>query len=349
MLSLFKRKQPTYRTPGGRYYTTFEDMALQPHLLIAGATGSGKSIVINGIMKTLLTIRPPCSAGFVLIDPKRVELSVYRNVPHVLCYASEPDSMLSALEYAMDITEGRYREMQRQGIRKYEGGDVYVIIDELADLMTTDKKNVQPLLQRLCQIGRAARVHVIAATQCPLSAVIPTPIKVNFDARVALRTRSAQDSRNILGVNGCELLPRFGQGYYMKPGETILYNIPYTSDEEIAQLVDYWTSERCIVRNHHKKQSNQHKTKMEDKKMKTINYKGSCIEISAIRFTFADENTIQEGILLHDTTDEFSNGDMIYGVPFDSIQDADDLTQLFEDTGCTVFTKNNDGTYHAEA
>lgn len=83
--------------------------------------------------------------------------------------------------------------------------------------------------------------------------------------------------------------------------------------------------------------------------MKTINYKGMDIEITAIRFTFADETTIQDGILIHDTNDEFSNGDVIYGVSADLIQDTSDLAQLFEDTGCTVFTRNEDGTYHAEA
>lgn len=83
--------------------------------------------------------------------------------------------------------------------------------------------------------------------------------------------------------------------------------------------------------------------------MKTINYKGHIVEVSAIRFTFADEDTIQDGVLIHDTTDEFSNGDIIYGVSADTIQDADDLEQLFEDTGCTVITRNADGTYHAEA
>ena len=99
-------------------------------------------------------------------------------------------------------------------------------------------------MQRLAQIGRAANVHIIAATQCPLAAVIPTPIKVNFDARVALRTRSAQDSRNILGVKGCELLPRYGQGYYMTPDGLTLYNIPMQPQEDINALVKYWQRSR---------------------------------------------------------------------------------------------------------
>lgn len=228
-----------WTTPGGEYKTLYADMLDQPHLLIAGATGSGKSVIVNSLIYTAL-LHSPAAVQLILIDPKRVELSNYRSLPHTLRYASEPGNMPQALEYAMSVTEGRYREMQRARVKKYDGPDLYVVIDELADLMTTNKRQVQPLLQRLCQIGRAARVHVIAATQCPLATVIPTPIKVNFDARVGLRTRSAQDSRNILGVTGCEALPRYGQGYYMTPEGLTLYNIPMTPQGEIDRLVTYW-------------------------------------------------------------------------------------------------------------
>ena len=244
MFSLFRPRR--YRTPGGDVYTLFDDMANQPHLLIAGATGSGKSVAINGIIYTLLH-RGPASAGLILIDPKRVELVQYSHVPHCLRYASEPSDMVDALRYAMEITERRYQDMQRRGLRKYDGGDIYVIIDELADLMTTQKKTVAPILQRLAQIGRAANVHIIAATQCPIREVIPTAIKCNFDARVALRTRSAQDSRNILGIAGCEALPRYGQCYYMRPEAVERYRVPYYTEEELDSMVSYWTSKRCIA------------------------------------------------------------------------------------------------------
>lgn len=233
-----------YVSPGGAYYKLYQDMADQPHLLIAGATGSGKSVVINGIIYTQLLHCPDRSA-FVLLDPKRVELVQYKDCPHTLLYASEPDDMVRALQRSVDLIERRYRQMQAERVRKYSGSDVYIVIDELADLMTTDRKRVLPLLQRICQIGRAAKVHVIAATQCPLAKVIPTEVKVNFDARVGLRTRSAQDSRNILGSAGCEDLPRYGQGFYMTPEGLQLYNIPMYSDDQINALVSYWTSDRC--------------------------------------------------------------------------------------------------------
>lgn len=229
----------TYITPGGQIYTLYNDMLLQSHLLIAGATGSGKSVVINGIIYTAL-FNSPAINQFILVDPKRVELIQYKELPHTLQYSSEPDTMVYALEYAMELTEQRYKIMQQQNKRKYQGSNIYVVIDELADLMTTNRKQIQPLIQRLAQIGRAAKIHIIAATQCPLSAVIPTPIKVNFDARVGLRTRSKQDSRNILEMSGAELLPRYGQGYYMTPEKTTLYNIPMYSDQEIENICNYW-------------------------------------------------------------------------------------------------------------
>lgn len=236
-----------WTTPQGQYYSLYADMLKQPHLLIAGATGSGKSVVINGILYTAL-YNSPAAVELILIDPKRVELIDYAQLPHTLKYASEPGDMVQALELAMTITERRYKAMQARHMKKYTGGAVYVIIDELADLMTTNRRQVQPLLQRLAQIGRAANVHIIAATQCPLSAVIPTPIKVNFDSRVGLRTRSRQDSHNILGVGGCELLPRYGQGYYMTPEGLTLYNIPMQTPEDLQALLTYWKHARPRTR-----------------------------------------------------------------------------------------------------
>ena len=227
-------------TPTMQYYSLYSDMLKQTHLLIAGATGSGKSVVINGIITTSLQYSPE-QVQYILIDPKRVELVDYKPLPHTICYASEPDTMVQALQRAMNLIEGRYTVMQRQHVKKYSGSNVYIVIDELADLMTTNKKQVQPLIQRIAQIGRAANVHIIAATQCPLSAVIPTPIKVNFDSRVGLRTRSKQDSRNILERGGCELLPSYGQGYYMTAQGIELYKIPMYDQTTTYALILHWT------------------------------------------------------------------------------------------------------------
>lgn len=235
-----------YKTPPGEKSLLYADMLKQPHLLVAGATGSGKSVVINGLIYTVLYQIPGDGTGaaaFVLIDPKRVELSEYRQLPHSVYYASEPSDIRSAFVYAMQQTESRFSAMQRQGVRKYAGGDLYVIIDEWADIITTQPPETVRTVQRLAQIGRAARVHIVLATQTPIAKILPTEIKCNFDSRLALRTRSAQDSRNITGRAGCEKLPRFGYGYYMTPEGERIEKLHYYTDEEITTRVDWWKNQ----------------------------------------------------------------------------------------------------------
>lgn len=241
-LSLF-----LYQSPSGDLYTLYADMLKQPHLLIAGATGSGKSVVINALMYTALYNFPGDQDGsseFILIDPKRVELVDYKNLPHTIYYASEPDTIRHALTLAMNICENRYKTMQAARLKKYNGSHLYIIIDEFADLMTTQKQFVVPIIQRLAQIGRAARVHIILATQTPIAKILPTEIKCNFDTRLALRTRSAQDSRNITGVKGCETLPRYGYGYYMTPERNKVEALPMIPDEELNARVEWWEQQK---------------------------------------------------------------------------------------------------------
>ena len=231
----------TYKTPGGIVPALTLDILNQPHTLIAGATGSGKSVLINSIMYTALHFAP-CQKQFILIDPKRVELIDYKRLKHAILYTSEPKDIVKAIHASVDIMERRYKKMQRQHVKLYEGSDVYVIIDEFADLMTTQKRETLPPLCRIAQLGRAARIHLIIATQRPTKDIINGQIKVNIDSRVALRCPTAQDSRNIINVSGAELLPRYGQGYYLTP-ETItpkLYKIPYTEQSEIQRLIKYW-------------------------------------------------------------------------------------------------------------
>ena len=139
----------SYRTPSGMIYRPFLNLAERPHLLIAGATGSGKSVVVNGIITSLLYTSSPFRCQFVLIDPKKVELVKYASLPHVASYASEPADMIKSLRWACDETDRRFSVMQRDAVLEYAGSHLYVIIDELADLMTTQKKAALPLLQRL--------------------------------------------------------------------------------------------------------------------------------------------------------------------------------------------------------
>lgn len=231
-------------TPGGNRPVVYTELSKQTHVLIAGKTGSGKSVVINGIIYSLLIDALPNEVQFIFIDPKRVELCQYKTMPHCIMYASEPGQPKTALQTALNITENRYKTMQRNGQKKYTGGHVYVIIDELADLILTAKKDVLPLIQRICQIGRAANVHIIAATQCPLTKVIPTEIKVNFDCIIGLKTATKQHSRNIIDRPGCECLPRYGYGYIITPEGINLYKLPMIEEKELDRVVLHWTNRK---------------------------------------------------------------------------------------------------------
>jgi len=237
-----------HRTPGGTFSTLYSQLAEQTHLLIAGRTGSGKSCVVNGIIHSLLCRKVCMDEQFILIDPKRVELSMWKPAPHVIAYASDNlEARVHALALAVRIIEKRFELMDQQGLKKYNGGDVHIIIDELADIMTTQKNDVLPLLQRIGQIGRAARVHLIACTQCPTAQILSTQLKCNFDAILGLRTRSAQDSRNIIGMKGCERLPEHGHGYLITPKFEGIVELPMIPDAELSRIATHWSDRRFYV------------------------------------------------------------------------------------------------------
>ena len=237
--------------PGGSYSKLFYDMLQQTNLLIAGAAGAGKSMTVNGLVNTLLHDSPD-ACGMILLDPKRVELVEYRNLPHVRMYASEPADILTALKRTLQIIDARFSDMQRQGQREYCGSHLYLIIDELTDILTTASiaKEAAVTLQRICQIGRAARLHVIAGTQhIP---TVPTAIRCNFDARLALRTTCAQDSRNIIGKAGAEKLPAprivgKAYGYYRNDVDLGLYEIPTYTEAEHRRLLNFWQTARATA------------------------------------------------------------------------------------------------------
>ena len=238
----------TWTTPAGAYNPLYADFLEQSHLLIAGATGSGKSCIINGIITTAL-LDAPVTRQFILIDPKRTELHQYKRLPHTLLYAADPENITPALQYAMDLINRRFERMQQTGDTIYNGSHVYIIIDELMYLMTMQRKTAQPLLQRILCIARAARVHVIAATQSPIAKIIPTELKCNFDSRIALRTATRQDSRNILDISGAETLPNpviehIAHCIY-RSGTTInKYIVPPPDPETMHARINYWTQQQ---------------------------------------------------------------------------------------------------------
>lgn len=228
-------------TPGGNAFLLYLDMLGQAHMLIAGATGSGKSVVMNSLIATIM-LSLSGEKALILIDPKRVEFSRYRWLPHTLAYAQQPDEIEAALRYAVDLMEHRFCQMERHGLQKSVEGDVYILVDEFADLMVTQKRTVLPLLIRIAQLGRAAKVHLFLATQRPTRDIVTGQIKVNLDARLALRVPTPQDSRNIIDVKGAELLPRWGEGYYLTP-ETMRprhVKVPMVPAEVIQHRLIHW-------------------------------------------------------------------------------------------------------------
>lgn len=229
-------------TPGGEASGICLDMLKRPHLLIAGATGSGKSVLINSLIYTAL-YKAPGDVNFVLIDPKRVELHKYKALPHTMRYACEIDDILQALIDSLMLMENRYRRMQRAGLEQSEDGHVYIMIDEYADLIIQAKKRVEPFIIRLAQLGRAANVHLIVATQRPTRDIITGAVKVNIDTRVALRCPSPQDSRNIIDQKGAEDLPQYGYGFYRRSEGMDIVQIPMTPKPDILARVRWWTDQ----------------------------------------------------------------------------------------------------------
>ena len=237
-----------YVTPGGEYPRLYRDMLSQVHLLIAGATGSGKSTVVNGLMNTAL-YNSPAAVGFILIDPKGTELREYRHLPHVIQYAQNVTDCITALKYGLQLTQVRFNYMQKRNRRMYDGSGVYIVIDELMFLLNRPqyKRVAMDLLQDILVIARAARIHVIACTQSPTAATgLPVNLRCNFDARLGLRTSTAQDSRNIIGIKGCEKFPApaqvgYAYGYYMRGADMDLYRLPPDNPIDRRRLIEYWT------------------------------------------------------------------------------------------------------------
>lgn len=219
----------------------FKRLLKEPHLLIAGATGTGKSVLINGLICNLLESGPE-KIKLVLVDPKMVELYEYRHLPQVLAYADNVNSACDALEMVIKTMERRFIAMRASGVKSYSGAQIYVIIDEYADLVLTAKKRIAPLVQRILQLARAAGIHVILATQSPLATILSTDIKCNMPSRIALKTATARDSRNIIDVSGAELLPPYGMGIFRHGASFEKIEIPYISDSERKQVIFRWNN-----------------------------------------------------------------------------------------------------------
>ena len=231
------------------------DLAKMPHLLIAGATGSGKSVALNAIVAGLLMERSPAELRMLLVDPKRVELTPYNGIPHLLCpVIVEVDQVVGMLKGVINEMMNRYRQMEEIGVRNIEAYNkrmrddkmpfLLVVVDELADLMMTAAFDVEQSLCRLAQLGRATGIHLILATQRPSVDVVTGLIKANFPSRVSFGVTSHIDSRTILDTNGAEKLLGKGDMLYLPrdAARPIRAQGAFISDTEIDRLIEFWQS-----------------------------------------------------------------------------------------------------------
>ncbi|MBO6493146.1 MAG: DNA translocase FtsK 4TM domain-containing protein, partial [Pelagibacteraceae bacterium] len=230
------------------------DLNAMPHLLIAGTTGSGKSVCINTIILSLLYKLSPERCKFILIDPKMLELSTYEGIPHLLCpVITEAKKATSALGWTVKEMENRYRLMTREGVRNIEGYNnnnktvmpyIVVIVDEMSDLMLVAGKEIENYVQKLSQMARAAGIHIIMATQRPSVDVITGTIKANFPTRISFQVSSKIDSRTILGEQGAEQLLGKGDMLFMSSANRIMrIHSPYVSENEIEKINSFLRSQ----------------------------------------------------------------------------------------------------------
>ncbi len=230
------------------------DLTSMPHLLIAGTTGSGKSIYINTIILSLLYKHTPEKCKFILIDPKMLELSTYEGIPHLLCpVITEAKRAASVLGWVVKEMESRYRLMTREGVRNIDGYNskhklpmpyIVVIVDEMSDLMLVAGKEIEGYIQKLSQMARAAGIHIIMATQRPSVDVITGTIKANFPTRISFQVTSKIDSRTILGEQGAEQLLGKGDMLYMSSANKMVrIHAPYVSEDEIEKINNFLRSQ----------------------------------------------------------------------------------------------------------
>ena len=246
------------------------DLARMPHLLIAGATGAGKSVCLNGFLVALLNKATPDEVKMILVDPKRLELGLYADIPHLLTpIVTDPKRASYALKWAVSEMENRYKHLAAYGVRNVdqynsevcgsynrklaaENPDwpqplpyIVVVIDELADLMMVSARDVEESITRLAQMARAVGIHLILATQRPSVDVITGLIKANFPSRISFRVSSKVDSRTIIDTNGAEALLGQGDMLFLPPGTSRLVRVhgAYVDEKEIKRICDFVRSQ----------------------------------------------------------------------------------------------------------
>jgi S-DNA-T family DNA segregation ATPase FtsK/SpoIIIE len=250
----------------GRIVTA--DLATMPHVLIAGSTGSGKSVAINAMIMSVLYKATPQQVRMILVDPKRVELGMYEGIPHLFTpIITEPKLAANALRNAVREMERRLKLLASRSVRNIDQYNklfdshtpslfedateeqplphIIIIIDELADLMMLDKSNVEEAITRLAQMARAVGIHLVLATQRPSVDVITGLIKANVPTRISFRLATKVDSRTILDSNGAEALLGRGDMLFLPPGTSRLQRLhaPFVTEKETAAVVEFWKNQ----------------------------------------------------------------------------------------------------------
>jgi S-DNA-T family DNA segregation ATPase FtsK/SpoIIIE len=236
------------------------DLAAMPHLLIAGTTGSGKSVCVNAILCSLLMNNTPLDLRLVLVDPKRVELTGYNGIPHLLApVVVESERVISALQWMMREMDSRYHKFAKAGVRNIQEYNLrnpadhlpylVVVVDELADLMMQAPDETERTITRLAQLARSTGIHLILATQRPSVNVVTGLIKANFPARVAFMVAAMVDSRVILDQPGAERLLGRGDMLFQAPDapSPVRLQGAFVSDSETQRLVEYWRSAASLL------------------------------------------------------------------------------------------------------
>ena len=230
------------------------DLTSMPHLLVAGTTGSGKSVCINSIIMSLLYKHGPDNCKFILIDPKMLELSSYEGIPHLLTSViTDAKKATAALSWTVREMESRYRLMSSEGVRNIDGYNekhklkmpyIVVVVDEMSDLMLVSGKEIEGYVQKLSAMARAAGIHIIMATQRPSVDVITGTIKANFPTRISFQVSSKIDSKTVLGEQGAEQLLGKGDMLFMSSANKIFrIHGPYVSESEIEKVNSFLRSQ----------------------------------------------------------------------------------------------------------
>jgi len=237
-----------YTMPDGTFCPHLLELIKNNHTLIAGTTGAGKSVLENEILKAFLLSYFPCGsdgANLVLIDPKKVELRQYKDIPHCIRYADNIPDIVQTLYDLRETVNNRLEYMQARGLRQYDGIPIYVFVDEIVDLFTSaEKKEILRLMTDIISISRATSIYWVILTQAPSRHILKPEIVLNMITCVALRCKDAIESRQIIGEKGAEDLPEHGVAIVRRGLNRYQIFIPMSPEEERNEIIKAWTAQK---------------------------------------------------------------------------------------------------------